>query len=508
MTRAQRALRRLGPLLVALPGVTIPAELRLLVAFNTLMLSTSIVFPPWLWVWAASLRVPWLPVLERQQRLAQSGQRVLRTMLRAASATEAAASGSSTAAKPREAAVPCASTSSLASLASELRLLLPWLPAFDRRDALVVRYCLDVIGRTTAPRDDINALALSCYAAALQRPSPGDAVDGRSLRAWFGDKGIALPSAATWADGGDLGSPNMRAPPSADAADDSRIPLAALSKLGWSWQRGASPVLTTPHGSLHVEPPRGLVWSVRSLQPGWEPPRWMHAAAFSTFLLVSTIVDLVILIALVANAFVTDAAPPTPRRGSEGDTPAAASFTSDFARFMHLNRTVMTGATGVMVVLNVFISALCVASLAYAGARNGKPPHITIGIDVWRLATSDGYVVWALPLATWLVLLNISFIPLMWWALSIPTVATPADGWGLGFPSGRFVPPDVPGEAAAFCAWTVAFWVIVGLAQNMAACSAAFHMAYRGGRGAASTLAPYAERAEAVVAGVHLAASP
>ena len=77
-----------------------------------------------------------------------------------------------------------------------LTAMLPWLPAYDRRDALVVQSLLDEIAfsssRTTSQphtqRSDnelLCALAASCYAAARMRPSDGDPADDVDLLSWI-----------------------------------------------------------------------------------------------------------------------------------------------------------------------------------------------------------------------------------------------------------------------------------------------------------------------------------
>jgi len=68
---------------------------------------------------------------------------------------------------------------------------LPWLPAYDRRDVLVIKAAMDNVASELHASHELHhnndAVALSLYYSAIFRPSNGDAVGGRSLRAWLDD---------------------------------------------------------------------------------------------------------------------------------------------------------------------------------------------------------------------------------------------------------------------------------------------------------------------------------
>ena len=78
------------------------------------------------------------------------------------------------------------------SMAAQLPLMLPWLPAYDRRDALVVLQLLGTISKASDLAAEISleertcALAASAYVAARFEPSAGDPVGELSLSEWLG----------------------------------------------------------------------------------------------------------------------------------------------------------------------------------------------------------------------------------------------------------------------------------------------------------------------------------
>ena len=68
----------------------------------------------------------------------------------------------------------------------QLRCSLPWLPAYDRRDALVVVQLLDHIAGFNTSDVELGALGWSLFAAAQLHPSVGDAVGiGEGLNDWL-----------------------------------------------------------------------------------------------------------------------------------------------------------------------------------------------------------------------------------------------------------------------------------------------------------------------------------
>lgn len=132
---------------------------------------------------------------------------------------------------------------------------LAWLPAYDRRDVLVVQSLLACLpGGAPLGVDGIRALALSAHTAARMRPSAGDSTaTTSSLRAWLAERNIETvlvsseggeAARATWLDGaGDVAR-----------HDDDCLPLPELVRLGWAFPQGAA---LTPLGALELRMPRG-----------------------------------------------------------------------------------------------------------------------------------------------------------------------------------------------------------------------------------------------------------
>lgn len=122
------------------------------------------------------------------------------------------------------------------------RSMLAWLPAYDRRDALVVRTLLDMLSTELtlngqlspaaqlAGQEAMCALAASCYTAAQLTPSSGDDVGALDVNGWLEQKSITLP---------------MTSP----------IRLSLLCELDWSAHRGYPDQLTNPAGRLRVPSP-------------------------------------------------------------------------------------------------------------------------------------------------------------------------------------------------------------------------------------------------------------
>jgi hypothetical protein len=249
------ALRRLGASLPSLPGVPPPDELRYLARINTAMwLSHLLSFGVTLVMEAIyaneSMLADTSPTLAQQVRLARSAQCVLHVMLQ----DEGAGGGAQRSAERDE---------STRSVSAQLRLGLPWLPAYDRRDALAVRSALDHLAPELAADDDATkALAFSAYTASCLHPSPGDLVHGRSLREWLHEKRIHLPPSvesqpSTWMDG--TSTPAEQA--------DGRLPLASLAQLGWRWRRGMTGLLQSPRGAFCTHKPSGFEWRVDGMTP-------------------------------------------------------------------------------------------------------------------------------------------------------------------------------------------------------------------------------------------------
>ena len=69
----------------------------------------------------------------------------------------------------------------------ELQRQLPWLPGYDRRDCLIVKRVLDSVTEqmglgAQVDHHNHDAFAVASHLNALANPSPGDAVEGATLR--------------------------------------------------------------------------------------------------------------------------------------------------------------------------------------------------------------------------------------------------------------------------------------------------------------------------------------
>lgn len=200
------------------------------------------------------------------------------------------------------------------SLSNTMLVDLPWLPAYDRRDALVVHELHRLIGWAhwtgsaevagkhasgkggTGGGAEVAALAYSAYVAAQLRPSPGDSTVNpsaggatKSLRAWLLERGIALgllqpygivvckPLAAEGTTiSGNLPSLDdgrtedvtgmtwLDAPSQAASQGPAGccIPLDALRQQGWVVASGATCVLLSPLGAFAVDSPSDGRWAV------------------------------------------------------------------------------------------------------------------------------------------------------------------------------------------------------------------------------------------------------
>ena len=81
---------------------------------------------------------------------------------------------------------------------------LPWLPAHDRRDVMVVQQLLATMtSDDSLSRAAVNALAFSIYAAAACCPAPGEGqARALTIGEWLQERDIAL--------NGDAGPTSMR----------------------------------------------------------------------------------------------------------------------------------------------------------------------------------------------------------------------------------------------------------------------------------------------------------
>ena len=116
---------------------------------------------------------------------------------------------------------------------------LPWLPAFDHRDALVVLDLLSLSRPDLAlTKEAVSAVAFSAHTAACLQISPGDkSARELSMVAWLGEHDISLD------------------------APTGALPLDELRKLGWVSAPGLTSALVAPLGELAVAPPASGQWS-------------------------------------------------------------------------------------------------------------------------------------------------------------------------------------------------------------------------------------------------------
>jgi hypothetical protein len=153
---------------------------------------------------------------------------------------------------------------------------LPWLPAFDKRDGLIVQ---ELLGRIRPDmkmeHTQICALAYSAYAAARQSSGAESEVWQLSLAQWLAAKDIHL-------DAPSLPTLSIRASAQAGGAETERVstwlhdvaaanarmvdclPWHALQHHGWVLAPGLSCAFINPLGMLAVFPPMGARWLVNS----------------------------------------------------------------------------------------------------------------------------------------------------------------------------------------------------------------------------------------------------
>lgn len=249
-------------------------------------------------IFCFSLPLVWFgsrATIGQQVRLAKNACHVLRIMHRASNQVGEA---SSQTAQQR--------LSTVAGLG--LRQNLAWLPAYDRRDTLVVAKLLGELNPEDAlDAVEMRALAFSAYTAAQQLSSPGDdSARTQTLRAWLAEKDMVLeatrmraltadarqasgsqcgcgPAASvctTRLDTAEVGHGATSAsesgipsrplvgqtwldglPAPSGLAEDG-IPLKSLRKFGWVHTVSAGGFLVTPHGTITASIlPKG-VWSV------------------------------------------------------------------------------------------------------------------------------------------------------------------------------------------------------------------------------------------------------
>ena len=230
--------------------------------------------------------------LSREVRLAKNARVVLRIMQAATTSDEAAA----------------AEPAPHAALLREL----PWLAAYDRRDALVVQELLARARPDLRPcAHAIMALAVSAHTAARLRPSPGDESASRlPLHAWLLERKITISAAGLSSGKSQL--PSDGSTPRVHAQQEEllplaelRLPLAELRRFGWTVAAGSNPTLLTPLGTLEVMPPRGERWALMPSAPQRRAQLGMASGVLLLTLALQNYVDW-----MVALVFVRDGAWP------------------------------------------------------------------------------------------------------------------------------------------------------------------------------------------------------
>lgn len=398
---SQSALRRFGSRLPALPWLPPPAEIRELCYWNSCIFFMMICLPfPVIFVYLTMddprTLANFSPLLGRQAQMAKSGQRVMQTLHRA---TAAPAGLLQHAPKPVDGKSPVES----------LQLGLPWLPAYDRRDALAVRHALDALAGREEDAAAMSALAFSVFAAAHLLPSPGDSVSGcgGSLRRWLAEKAIAVPGkggVSTWLDG----TPT----PATNAA--SRLPLWALADLGWTWKRGASFFLRNPTGILSVSQPHRGAWSAHGMQPIHLPWKLDEAGAYWSSL--QTLVGGVSALAMLLIWYLSGSSAGL----ANGLIVYAACFAPAYA-FPFLLEYVRNG---------------------YSARQTGLPPHY---IDNLALLQPGGYKISVMIFGYALGL--IGGISTIW--LGMSSAVSLYEGWWTAY---AFDTSSAPPERQLFCA--------------------------------------------------------
>ena len=171
---------------------------------------------------------------------------------------------------------------------------LPWLPCYDRRDALVVKKVLDGLKfpsdgirrtgsrKTLAPEaarssdEEYLALGFSAYVAALVANSGGDKVEGRTPRQWL-HKVMVMEDTdqqLAWLDCHSPASASRFSPSWAGAPPNS-LPFGVLRQHHWFYNDGASACLFTPVGEFFVPKPDGPLWDASQLRKASKLPTWL-----------------------------------------------------------------------------------------------------------------------------------------------------------------------------------------------------------------------------------------
>mmetsp|Transcript_38088 Transcript_38088/g.99917 ORF Transcript_38088/g.99917 Transcript_38088/m.99917 type:complete len:599 (+) Transcript_38088:61-1857(+) len=235
--------------------------------------------------------------LEQERRLAKNAQRVMRLMqAHAVLGRQSIISGRSDSEQQRQQELPHVT----------LKLNeLPWLPAHDRRDVMVIQQLLGQLDAKACklPGPALHALALSIYVAASFAPALGDgAPRSMSISAWLRERDIVLEE--------DGQVQSAKRPSSfhhhahGDANSKLLLSFSELRRLGWRPVHGpfSTCALAVPPGILAMRPPRRL-----ARRDVWDAPSGVlelvahHQIyrAFTFLLIASTIVWIAIILMIL-----------------------------------------------------------------------------------------------------------------------------------------------------------------------------------------------------------------
>ena len=210
----------------------------------------------------------------QQVRLARNASRVLRAM--------------TSAARDWGGHVNVQSDHSLLKLLQDL----PWLPARDRRDTLVVQ---DLLGRIRPDlklnQQAVQALAFSAYHAARLHASSADRnAYELPCREWLSEKAIVIDGRMSWTDGSGDAAPET---PSSEC-----IRLSELRQIGWTVAPGVSCSLISPLGAIATLPPKGGRWRVAAAE---RIPRARFGAIGAFFFSIALLVTIAETLVMVLN---------------------------------------------------------------------------------------------------------------------------------------------------------------------------------------------------------------
>ena len=437
LSLSQRMLLALGKRTPWLPGVAHSCDIADLRIANASILLWIVLCWPVAIVYEILLLDLFSTAWGTQVSLASSGQAVLLAMTQGMRHADARAR--------RSLAEPARLTATRAGLAPKagellLRNALPWLPAYDRRDSLVVLEALDALTDRRSDKAYVQGVAFSAYFAAQKSPSPGDAVGGKSLCEWLQEKSL-LPLLRGRA--GDEGPATM--------------PLSVLAALGWIWQRGASHLLRAPVGSLLFPPTGRWEWDLRERRVVADTPRWLKHLTISGGLLLCSLAWWTLCAVTVFYTFHPEL---------------------QLVDGLSLGWTVLTLSWIVLLVL------LCLHCACHQGLQlaTGLVPHSELSL---RRLSPTGYSIRGIMLmmATVQPLFFVFIYMVGFFPIAVMDNLNPADG--CTWPSLLFfnlaystVPP---GRALLVRGWQLAV-VLYNIRAGTEAATIAYHMWSRGGR--------------------------